>query len=379
MKDMAKEKTGSLQRQLTLAAGLMIGLPVFLLGAFALFGNAGSRENWGWGAFLFALSLGGIVLFVLTVRRRLQVRIYEPLGHFRTTLEDISEGFIPDEVPEELFERSEPGITEAFRQVIHINRMLLKNVDNLEQGYEEERQAKLAQQALTRSYQRFVPQDFIRFLQKKSITEVRLGDHVRTEMTILVSDIRSFTSMSEGMTPEENFRLINAYLYIMEPIVNEHHGFIDKYMGDSIMALFHRSPDLAVRAALKMLERLRDFNGERSADGLEPLRIGIGLNTGSMMLGIVGGENRMEGTVISDAVNLASRMEDLNKQYGTSLLISEHTYRRLNDPDAFAVRLVDKVQVKGKKEAVEIYEVTGERPLAGGSRAHDSDEAGESA
>ncbi|MBW5445403.1 hypothetical protein GE107_04925 [Cohnella sp. CFH 77786] len=254
--------------------------------------------------------------------------------------------------------------------------MLLRNVDNLEQGFEEERQAKLAQLALTNAYQRFVPKDFISFLQKSSITEVKLGDHVQTEMTILVSDIRSFTALSEGLTPEENFRLINAYLYVMEPVVNEHHGFIDKYIGDSIMALFHRSPDHALLAALRMLERLREFNRDRAAAGEEPLAIGIGINTGSMMLGIVGGENRMEGTVISDAVNLASRMEEFNKAYGTSILFSEHTYRRLADPSRFRVRRVDRVRVKGKKEPVEIYEVTGEGPPAG-RPAYDSQEAGE--
>ncbi|WP_276352094.1 adenylate/guanylate cyclase domain-containing protein [Cohnella caldifontis] len=304
-------------------------------------------------------------------------RIDEPLAYFRSTLEDISEGFVLDRIPEEKLKDAEPAIADAFRQMILMNRMLLKNVDNLEQGYEEERQAKLAQQALTQAYQRFVPKDFISFLQKSSITEVKLGDHVRTEMTILVSDIRGFTAMSEKMTPEENFRLINSYLYVMEPIVSRNHGFIDKYMGDSVMALFHRSPDHAVIAALQMVDRLKHFNERRQAEGKEPLRIGIGLNTGTMMLGIVGGEDRMEGTVISDAVNLAARMEDLNKTYGTAILMSEFTRERLRHPTRFRIRAVDRVQVKGKTNAVDVYEITG---MAEPQEApeHPIDEAGES-
>jgi adenylate cyclase len=338
---------------------VMILLPALVLTAFAIRQLAGTGSAGGASLLLTAASavcLAGAIGFgaylVILMRRRVVL----PLARFRSTLEDISEGFIIDHEPEEALGRAEPGIAEAFRQVIQINKMLLKNADNLEQGFEEERQAKLAQVALTRAYQRFVPQDFISFLQRASITEVKLGDHVLADMTILVSDIRSFTSLSERLTPEENFQLINAYLLEMEPAVHEEHGFIDKYMGDAIMALFHRSPDHAMRASLAMLHRLRDFNTRRAAAGEVPLAIGIGLNTGSLMLGIIGGESRMEGTVISDAVNMASRVEDLNKRYGTSLLLTEHTYSRLADPSQYAIRPVDRVRVKGKSELVILYE-----------------------
>ncbi len=338
---------------------VMVLLPVLVLAMLAI-GQTVDSDNAAEASILLtaasAVCLAGAVGFgaylVILMRRRVD----RPLARFRSTLEDISEGFIVDHEPEEVLGRAEPGIAEAFRQVIQINKMLLKNADNLEQGFEEERQAKLAQVALTRAYQRFVPQDFISFLQRASITEVKLGDHVLADMTILVSDIRSFTSLSERLTPEENFQLINAYLLEMEPAVHEEHGFIDKYMGDAIMALFHRSPDHAMRASLAMLHRLRAFNTRRAAAGETPLAIGIGLNTGSLMLGIIGGESRMEGTVISDAVNMASRVEDLNKRYGTSLLLTEHTYSRLADPSQYAVRPVDRVRVKGKSELVILYE-----------------------
>ncbi len=338
---------------------VMVLLPALVLALFAIrqWAHPGSAA----GASLLltvasAVCLAGAVGFGAYLFILMRRRIVRPLARFRSTLEDISEGFIIDHEPEEALGRAEPGIAEAFRQVIQINKMLLKNADNLEQGFEEERQAKLAQAALTRAYQRFVPQDFISFLQRASITEVKLGDHVLADMTILVLDIRSFTSLSERLTPEENFQLINAYLLEMEPAVHEEHGFIDKYMGDAIMALFHRSPDHAMRASLAMLHRLRTFNARRAAAGDTPLAIGIGLNTGSLMLGIIGGESRMEGTVISDAVNMASRVEDLNKQYGTSLLLTEHTYNRLADPSRYAIRPVDRVRVKGKSELVILYE-----------------------
>lgn len=338
---------------------VMILLPALILAMFTIRQWTGLGGAAGASPLLTAASavcLAGAIGFGAYLIILMRKRIVRPLARFRSTLEDISEGFIIDYEPEEALGRAEPGIAEAFRQVIQINKMLLKNADNLEQGFEEERQAKLAQVALTRAYQRFVPQDFISFLQRASITEVKLGDHVLADMTILVSDIRSFTSLSEQLTPEENFQLINAYLLEMEPAVHEEHGFIDKYMGDAIMALFHRSPDHAMRASLAMLHRLRAFNARREAAGDAPLAIGIGLNTGSLMLGIVGGESRMEGTVISDAVNMASRVEDLNKRYGTSLLLTEHTYSRLADPSQYAIRPVDRVRVKGKSELVMLYE-----------------------
>jgi class 3 adenylate cyclase len=180
-------------------------------------------------------------------------------------------------------------------------------------------------------------------------------------MTILFSDIRAFTTLSERMTPEENFRFINAYLSQMGPIVREYHGFIDKYIGDAIMALFACADD-AVDASLAMLQRLTEYNQTQHHAARPPIRIGIGLNTGKLMLGIIGEEHRMEGTVISDAVNLASRIEGMTKMYGASLLISEHTFRRLSEPERYLIRLIDRVAVKGKAEPVTVYEILNGEP-----------------
>ncbi len=207
------------------------------------------------------------------------------------------------------------------------------------------------------AYGRFVPHEFIQLMDKQSVVDVSLGDHVEKEMSILFSDIRGFTSISESMTPQENFDFINAYLSRMEPIIGKYDGFIDKYIGDAIMALFPSSADKAVQAAIGMLLRLQEYNTTRGRPGRPVLRIGIGLHTGWLMLGTVGGQNRMDGTVISDSVNLASRTEGLTKVYGTALLITARTYQCLQDPSWYHIRVIDRVRVKGKTEPVIVYEV----------------------
>ena len=207
------------------------------------------------------------------------------------------------------------------------------------------------------AYGRFVPHKFIHLLNKESIIDVAVGDNVQQEMSILFSDIRDFTTLSESMTPEDNFKFINAYLSRMEPAIIENNGFIDKYIGDAIMALFSGSADDAVNAGIAMLHRLAEYNQHRINSGYPPIKIGMGINTGSLILGTVGGKNRMDGTVISDAVNLASRLEDLTKYYGVSLLISHHTLTRLHNSTDYSIRFIEKVKVKGKSKAVAVFEV----------------------
>ena len=210
---------------------------------------------------------------------------------------------------------------------------------------------------LTRAASRFVPNQFLSLLGHESIVDVKLGEAVQQEMTVLFSDIRSFTTMSESMTPQDNFKFINAFLSRMEPAIVENNGFIDKYIGDAIMALFSGGADDAVKAGLAMLKMLNEYNTTRGRPGRPTLQIGIGIHTGSLMLGTVGGYSRMDGTVISDAVNLAARIESLTKEYGVSLLISQHTLSRLQNPMEYNMRFIARVQVKGKSKAVAVFEV----------------------
>lgn len=207
------------------------------------------------------------------------------------------------------------------------------------------------------AYSRFVPHQFLQLLGKDTIADIVLGESLEMKMTILFSDMRGFTVLSESMTPRENFMFINAYLERMEPVISRHSGVIDKYIGDAIMALFPTSADDALDASIGMLHRLAGYNKERTGAGYPPILIGIGLNTGLMMLGIIGGRNRMDGTVISDAVNLASRVETMTKNYGVSLLITEHTYYSLEDVSRYKIRFADRVRVKGKEQPESIYEV----------------------
>jgi class 3 adenylate cyclase len=194
-------------------------------------------------------------------------------------------------------------------------------------------------------------------LDKKSIVDVRLGDQVQKEMSVLFSDIRDFTTLSESMTPEDNFKFINAYLRRMEPALIENQGFIDKYIGDAIMALFSGSADDALKAGIAMLQQLAEYNQHRANSGYAPIKIGIGINTGSLMLGTVGGKNRMDGTAISDTVNLAARLESLTKMYEVPLLITHHSLARLHNPTGYNIRFIDRVKVKGKSKAVAVFEV----------------------
>ena len=139
--------------------------------------------------------------------------------------------------------------------------------------------------------------------------------------------------------------------------MEQHGGFIDKYIGDAIMALFPTSADDAVKGSIAMLEELKRYNQFRQKNNQHPIQIGIGLHTGKLMLGMVGGMGRMDGTAIGDAVNLSSRVEGLTKTYGASLLITYQTWQSLNNPLDYEFRFIDKVKAKGKTKAVGLLEV----------------------
>ncbi len=211
------------------------------------------------------------------------------------------------------------------------------------------------------AFKRFVPNEFLGFLNKIEVEDIGLGDTYETELSVLFSDIRSFTNLSEKMTPEENFKFLNNYLRFIGPVIGENNGFIDKYIGDAIMALFGGNKTTgaqdAVTAAISIQETVKKYNGYRQSSGYDPITIGIGINTGKMILGTIGFETRMDSTVIGDSVNLASRLEGLTKKYGVPITISSYTLNALNQPEAFLVREIDTVQVKGKEEAVTVYEI----------------------
>ena len=207
------------------------------------------------------------------------------------------------------------------------------------------------------AYGRFVPDEILRMIGIDRIEHARLGQQTEHKLTVLFVDIRNFTTLTEAMVPTESFAFINAYLSALEPAIRKHGGIVDKYIGDAIMAYFESPADNAVRAAIAMQAAVAEFNAAQGDDGFPPIRIGVGLNTGYIALGTVGSTERMENTVIGDSVNLAARLESLNKTYGTGILIGEDTFFNLQQPEQFQIRFIDRVRVKGKRRAQSVYEV----------------------
>ncbi len=200
-----------------------------------------------------------------------------------------------------------------------------------------------------------IPFEFLRLLGRRDATEIQRGDYVDLVTTVLFADIRDFTLASERRSAEENFRFINRYLEYMEGAISKHHGFVDQHYGDGMMALFPRRADDAVSAALEMLSRLAAFNAESAwADGA-PVRIGIGINTGRLLLGTIGWE-RLDCGVIGDPVNVAARIDGMTKLYGAPLLVSEWTYKALEDPKAWVFREIDRAVPAGCSVPVTIFE-----------------------
>ena len=213
------------------------------------------------------------------------------------------------------------------------------------------------------AFARFFPSELLFLLNKETILDLRLGDQAQFQMAILFSDIRSFTELSESMTPAENFAFINSYFRRMEPIVKNYQGFVDKFIGDSIMALFPGRVDDAVHAVVDMHRELVYYNEERESAGEKPLGVGVGIHFGSLMVGTVGGENRMDGTVISDAVNVCSRIESLTRKFGASILVSGEVFQRSHELSGYHYRFLGRLRVKGKRDGIVIYEIiTGTLP-----------------
>jgi adenylate cyclase len=195
---------------------------------------------------------------------------------------------------------------------------------------------------------------------------LRLGGESR-ELTVLFSDIRSFSSIAEDLSPEALVHLLNEYLTIMTRVVFHHNGLLDKYLGDGIMAVYGAplpDPNHAFRAccsALDMMEELKALQARWASQGRPFLNIGIGINTAIMVVGNMGSEQRFDYTVTGDGVNLASRLEGANKEYGTNIIVSESTWEQVRD--RIATRELDIIRVQGKAQPTRIFEVLGMPPL----------------
>lgn len=207
------------------------------------------------------------------------------------------------------------------------------------------------------SYSRFVPQEFLKLMGRSSYSEVSLDSSLQQSLTVLFSDIRSYTSLSESLPPDKVIELLNAYFSQVNGPITQNNGFVDIFIGDALMALFPESVEDALRAVLDMRRSLKEFNKEQRESGSPVLHSGFGLHYGEVTMGTLGTSDRMQVTVIGDTVNLASRIESATKAFGCDVIISDAVYSRLDDPSAFNLREIDTVRVKGKQNAVVLYEV----------------------
>ena len=221
------------------------------------------------------------------------------------------------------------------------------------------REAKEREDAMRLVYEatgKFVPYEFIRSLGHNVITDVKLGDQVEKIVTVLFSDIRDYTTFSEQMSPEENFKFVCAFNERMGPVIRRHNGFINQYLGDAIMAIFPGNASEALSAAIEMQKKVEELNSLRKEKNQSPIRIGVGMHTGPLIMGITGDADRMDATTISDTVNTASRLETLTKHYKSSIILSDACLKQMPEKENFHLRYLGLVQLKGKHESLHIHE-----------------------
>jgi adenylate cyclase len=206
---------------------------------------------------------------------------------------------------------------------------------------------------MTRAFEKFVPKQFLQRITRDGLENLKPGNVQASQITTLFTDLRSFSTIAEGMTPQSLFAFLNEYLAQMQGPIDHFGGFVDKFIGDAIMALFDQEgsaqAEAAVKAAIGMQRRLLEWNRERLP--AFPVASGIGIHTGTVMLGTLGSTTRMDSTVIGDPVNVASRLEGLTKHYGVRIIVSEDTWALL-DQSKFESRQLDLVSVKGPAPSI---------------------------
>jgi len=280
----------------------------------------------------------------------------------------ISKPFDPDELAARL--KVLIRIKLAEDESRQLNMDLEQSLIEQQRAYEELKQTKLrlaeteAAAKLTGIFEKFVPKEFIRRIAPEGLENLKFGQAESDVISMLFCDIRSFTDLSEKLTPQQLVDFFNGYLKQMNDPISQNHGFVDKFIGDAIMVLFSLPGEPnsieainAVNAAIGMQQQVDIFNEEHKESWEEPLRVGIGVHSGPVIIGTVGSEERMDSTVMGDTVNLASRLEGLTKFYGSKILISNSTFEYLESENSFEIRELDFVMVKGKKKPVTIYEV----------------------
>ncbi len=225
-----------------------------------------------------------------------------------------------------------------------------------EKSIREAEERESAMRKIFDTTEKFVPYQFLKSLGHKLITDVKLGDQVEKIVTVLFTDIRNYTSLSEQMTPEETFGFICLLNARMGPIICRHNGFVNQYLGDSIMAIFPENAADALAAAIDIQNEVRRFNEMRRQLNKSSIQIGVGMHTGPLIMGITGDHDRMDACTISDTVNTASRVESLTKHYKAAILLSDASLKQIANSEEFHLRNLGLVQLKGKLSSINIHE-----------------------
>ncbi|GAB2677641.1 adenylate/guanylate cyclase domain-containing protein [Aliiglaciecola sp. 3_MG-2023] len=222
---------------------------------------------------------------------------------------------------------------------------------------------------LTQTFQKFVPRQFVEHFAKHGSDTLELGRADEDEVAILFSDIRGFTGLSEKMTPQELMKFLNSYFLRMNDPIHQNGGFIDKFIGDAIMALFDHPKGTnqdkaidALNAAVDLRYALNVYNQHRHNSGYPPINIGVGIHFGPVIIGTVGSDDRMDTTVIGDSVNIAYRLESLAPKLGADIIVSSQLLDTAAAKEKFSYRFLDWVRVKGRKNPVEVYEILNHLP-----------------
>ena len=262
--------------------------------------------------------------------------------------------------------RTHLNMVMAQNKILSLNHDLEHALVEQKQSYEELKKTRIelaetqAMAVMTRIFEKFVPKQFLSRIAKDGLENIKLGTVELSVITVLFSDIRSFTKLAEAMSPEDVFSFLNHYLSIMQAPIEQQGGFIDKFIGDAIMALFDGpradQATCAIRAAIGMQRQLSAYNAKQTMRGIESIQTGTGIHVGPVMLGTIGNENRMDSTVIGDAVNLAARLESLTKFYRCRIIISEDVFKLLKKNE-FQCRTLDWVVVKGRQHPIIVHEI----------------------
>lgn len=209
---------------------------------------------------------------------------------------------------------------------------------------------------LAEAYSRFVPMETLKLLDYNSVLDVHIGDGVEREMTVMFSDIRKFTTLCETMTPSEVLKFLNSYYGRLSPIIKAHHGIIDKFIGDGLMAIFNDFQD-AINASIAMQRELIRYNLERRAGGRRLLEAGIGIAKGQIIFGPLGADKRLQLTALSDSVNLASRLDSLCSDKGAKIMVSGSQLHEIPQYEFIKVKKYEGESVKGKSKNIDVIEL----------------------